>query len=76
MSDCGYDYYYDLISYSSDKFSKYFRQMPKLNGSMPLICEERSLLRTKRMTFSAVSIVEKKLKAESFEIPNDYSIFE
>ena len=76
MSDCSYDYYYKLISFSSDKFYKYFRQMPKLNGTIPLICEERSLLRTKRMTFSAISIVEKKIKDENFKIPSGYSIFE
>ena len=76
MANCGYDYYYDLVSFSSDKFSKYFKKIPKTNGSMPLICEERSNLRTKRMTFSAVNIIEKNINDAQFQIPDDYSIFE
>jgi hypothetical protein len=58
-----------------DKINFYFMQIPGAEGFMPLLTEERNLLREKRTHIELVEIDKKKLDPKLFSIPADYKLF-
>jgi hypothetical protein len=56
----------------AEKHSRYYLQIPNVNGYFPMVSVERTTLREKRMQLDVISIEEKKLDSSIFEIPLDY----
>lgn len=56
-----------------EKVSKYFLQIPDIYGYMPLLTEERSILREFRVRTKVVSIQKCALSDNLFTVPKDYS---
>lgn len=58
-----------------DKINFYFMQIPGAEGFMPLLTEERNLLREKRTHIELIEIERKVLESKIFSIPADYKLF-
>lgn len=58
-----------------EKINFYFMQISNAEGFMPLLTEERNLLRDKRMHIELIAIEKKKLDPKIFSIPQDYKLF-
>lgn len=58
-----------------DKINFYFMQIPGAEGFIPLLTEERSLLREKRTHIELIEIERKAIDVSLFSIPTDYKLF-
>jgi len=58
-----------------DKINYYFMQIPEAEGFMPVLTEERSLLREKRTHIEMIEIERKILDPKLFTIPSDFKLF-
>jgi hypothetical protein len=58
-----------------DKINFYFMQIPGADGFMPLLTEERNLLREKRTHIELIEFEKKQLDPKLFIIPDDYKLF-
>jgi hypothetical protein len=58
-----------------DKINFYFMQIPGAEGFMPLLTEERNLLREKRTHIELIEIERKPIDVKLFSIPTDYKLF-
>ena len=73
-----YDYFKNIFAYlnESDKISSFYTHIPDTGGFIPLIAEERSLVRVPRMSLRALKITENKVNDNLFIIPGDYKVFD
>jgi len=60
----------------AEKSSHYFLIIPETQGFFPLMSEERSLLREKRMRLAVINIQKKILPISLFQIPAEYKMFQ
>jgi hypothetical protein len=58
-----------------DKINFYFMQIPDAEGFMPLLTEERNLLREKRTHIELIECEKKQLDPKLFVIPREYKLF-
>ncbi len=52
----------------------FFKKIPEYQGYLPLLCEERTLLRDTRSKKSLIKITKKEVSNSLFVIPSDYKL--
>ncbi|MCX7986783.1 MAG: DUF4412 domain-containing protein [Bacteroidales bacterium] len=60
---------------NTDKGWEYFNSIPHSSGYFPMLYEERTLLRDKRMQTSVIKIEQHRIDSSIFQIPKDYILF-
>lgn len=70
-------FYRELIEIVNgiDKINYYFMQIPGAEGFMPMLTEERDLLREKRTHIEMIEIERKSIDPKIFSIPSDFKLF-
>ena len=64
----------DLLKtlHSNEKYLSFFLKLPDLEGAMPMLTVERTLLRDEKNSMTVVEINKKKIHDSLFTIPNDF----
>jgi len=73
-----FSFFDDLIRtlHTNDKYLSFFLKLPNLEGAMPMMSVERTLLRDEKCSLTVLEIDRKKIKDSMFTIPSDYKPFD
>ncbi len=74
VTDGNYDFFPKLLNIlkRKDNFSTYYLNIPNVDGKLPLMASENTLLRDKKGFLQVDKFEEKELAASLFEIPKGY----
>jgi len=62
--------------HTNEKYLSFFLKLPSLEGAMPMLSVERTLLRDEKMSLSVLEVRKKKIKDTLFFVPNDYKYYD
>lgn len=73
-----FSFFDDLIRtlHTNDKYLSFFLKLPNLEGAMPMMSVERTLLRDEKASLTVLEIDKKKINDSMFTIPSDYKPFD
>jgi len=62
--------------HTNEKYLSFFLKLPSLDGAMPMLSVERTLLRDEKMSMTVLEVDKEKIKDALFSIPKDYKFYE
>ncbi len=61
--------------HSHEKYLSFFLKLPEVEGALPMVSIERTMLREEKNSFTVIDIDNIKIKDSQFQIPHDYKYF-
>jgi len=58
-----------------EKYLSFFLKLPEVEGALPMVSIERTMLREEKNSFTVIDIDNIKIKDSQFQIPHDYKYF-
>jgi len=73
-----FSFFDELIKtlHTNEKYLSFFLKLPSLDGAMPMLSVERTLLRDEKMSMSVLEVSKKRINDSLFLVPNDYKYYD